>query len=167
MALHSAEGSGLHGLARFGQERWLCDPNRGAKSRAPRLREFWREFCRGEMAEWLKAAVLKTAVRETVPGVRIPLSPPSFAHVHVAGASRLQAARGSRRALARIPSPPGSVTRDCVITITRLSHYPISASAARQSGCLAFTMCGLLSVSSDPPFNQRSMTSTPCARLWS
>ncbi len=31
------------------------------------------------MAEWLKAAVLKTVVRETVPGVRIPLPPPSFA----------------------------------------------------------------------------------------
>ncbi len=29
------------------------------------------------MAEWLKAAVLKTAVRGTVPGVRIPLPPPS------------------------------------------------------------------------------------------
>jgi hypothetical protein len=35
------------------------------------------EAC-GEMAEWLKAAVLKTAVRETVPGVRIPLSPPDL-----------------------------------------------------------------------------------------
>ena len=31
----------------------------------------------GEMAEWFKAAVLKTAVLETVPGVRIPLSPPT------------------------------------------------------------------------------------------
>jgi hypothetical protein len=30
------------------------------------------------MAEWLKAAVLKTAVRGTVPGVRIPLPPPDF-----------------------------------------------------------------------------------------
>jgi H+/Cl- antiporter ClcA len=28
------------------------------------------------MCEWLKQAVLKTAVRETVPGVRIPLPPP-------------------------------------------------------------------------------------------
>src|SRR5208337_4559399 len=28
------------------------------------------------MGEWLKPAVLKTAVRETVPGVRIPLPPP-------------------------------------------------------------------------------------------
>ena len=32
---------------------------------------------RGGMCEWLKQAVLKTAVRETVPGVRIPLPPPS------------------------------------------------------------------------------------------
>ena len=38
-----------------------------------------RERQRGEMAEWFKAAVLKTAVLETVPGVRIPLSPPPVA----------------------------------------------------------------------------------------
>ena len=29
----------------------------------------------GGMAEWFKAAVLKTVGRETVPGVRIPLPP--------------------------------------------------------------------------------------------
>jgi hypothetical protein len=28
------------------------------------------------MAEWFNAAVLKTAVRESVPGVRIPVPPP-------------------------------------------------------------------------------------------
>src|ERR1700739_4992162 len=32
----------------------------------------------GGMCEWLKQAVLKTAVRETVPGVRIPLPPPAI-----------------------------------------------------------------------------------------
>ena len=31
---------------------------------------------RGGMCEWLKQAVLKTAVPERVPGVRIPLPPP-------------------------------------------------------------------------------------------
>ena len=31
---------------------------------------------RGEVCEWLKQAVLKTAVPERVPGVRIPPSPP-------------------------------------------------------------------------------------------
>ena len=31
------------------------------------------------MAEWFKAAVLKTVGSETGPGVRIPLSPPTFA----------------------------------------------------------------------------------------
>src|SRR3954447_18809330 len=31
----------------------------------------------GEMAEWLKAHAWKACVRETVPWVRIPLSPPS------------------------------------------------------------------------------------------
>jgi hypothetical protein len=30
----------------------------------------------GEVAEWLKAMVSKTIVRETVPGVQIPPSPP-------------------------------------------------------------------------------------------
>jgi hypothetical protein len=34
------------------------------------------------MAEWLKAAVLKTASREIVTGVRIPLPP--FSHVRTA-----------------------------------------------------------------------------------
>ncbi len=33
-----------------------------------------RDF--GEMTEWLKVTVLKTVVPETVPWVRIPLSPP-------------------------------------------------------------------------------------------
>src|SRR5579871_4244345 len=32
----------------------------------------------GEMAEWLKAHAWKACVRETVPWVRIPLSPPLF-----------------------------------------------------------------------------------------
>ena len=33
----------------------------------------------GEMAEWSMAVVLKTTEPERVPGVRIPLSPPTFA----------------------------------------------------------------------------------------
>jgi hypothetical protein len=33
----------------------------------------------GEMAEWLKAHAWKACVRETVPWVRIPLSPPELA----------------------------------------------------------------------------------------
>ncbi len=35
-------------------------------------------ICGGEMAEWSIAAVLKTVVRATEPGVRIPLSPQSL-----------------------------------------------------------------------------------------
>jgi hypothetical protein len=34
-------------------------------------------FCSGEMAEWSIAAVLKTVEPVTVPGVRIPPSPPA------------------------------------------------------------------------------------------
>ena len=40
---------------------------------------------RGEMAEWSMAVVLKTTEPETVPGVRIPLSPPTFARVLATG----------------------------------------------------------------------------------
>lgn len=36
----------------------------------------------GELAEWFKAMVLKTIVGETLPGVRIPRSPPATAHSH-------------------------------------------------------------------------------------
>src|SRR5277367_6083122 len=36
-----------------------------------------REGRSGEMAEWLKAHAWKACVRETVPWVRIPLSPPA------------------------------------------------------------------------------------------
>ena len=35
------------------------------------------------MAEWLKAAVLKTVEGSNLPGVRLPLSPLFFLHVHV------------------------------------------------------------------------------------
>lgn len=38
----------------------------------------WIAVANGEVAEWFKAAVLKTAVRESVPWVRIPPSPPFF-----------------------------------------------------------------------------------------
>ena len=37
-----------------------------------------RQDNKGWVAEWSKAAVLKTAVRETVPGVRIPPRPLGF-----------------------------------------------------------------------------------------
>jgi hypothetical protein len=42
----------------------------------------WQEvtlpITRGEVAEWFKAAVLKTVEAERLPGVRIPSSPPTF-----------------------------------------------------------------------------------------
>lgn len=36
----------------------------------------------GEMSEWLKEHAWKACVRETVPRVRIPLSPPFFIQNH-------------------------------------------------------------------------------------
>ncbi len=52
---------------------------------------------RGGMCEWLKQAVLKTAVPERVPGVRIPLPPPASVSSSFANALRISAA-GSRSA---------------------------------------------------------------------
>lgn len=43
----------------------------------------------GEMAEWLKASVLKTEVGETLPWVQIPLSP------HLVQVKKSRASRGS------------------------------------------------------------------------
>lgn len=48
------------------------------RKRRSRSHAFQRDGCVGEVAEWFKAAVLKTAVRESVPWVRIPPSPPLF-----------------------------------------------------------------------------------------
>src|SRR6266542_3752667 len=54
----------------------------------------------GGVAEWFKAAVLKTAVPETVPGVRIPPPPPlvAFAALWICAfsAPALGSTRGAR-----------------------------------------------------------------------
>ena len=58
----------------------VCCGN-GRRRRADHLQKSARAFKRGpfgEMAEWLKAHAWKACVRETVPWVRIPLSPPRF-----------------------------------------------------------------------------------------
>src|SRR5205085_10133899 len=58
-------------------------PNRLQKSSRRLLRSLAKvamplqERALGEMAEWLKAHAWKACVRETVPWVRIPLSPPA------------------------------------------------------------------------------------------
>jgi hypothetical protein len=58
---HRERQAGLTGVRRAGCRTRFCDNSRSR---------------RGGMAERSKAAVLKTAVRETGPGVRIPLPPP-------------------------------------------------------------------------------------------
>jgi hypothetical protein len=62
------------------------------------------------MAERSKAAVLKTAVRETGPGVRIPLPPPPSLSLRCLEGEgfRHRAARSARRDVARIPGVDGS-----------------------------------------------------------
>src|SRR5260370_36867545 len=47
----------------------------------------FKRVASGEMAEWLKAHAWKACVRETVPWVRIPLSPPA-GHSPVSAAVR-------------------------------------------------------------------------------
>jgi hypothetical protein len=65
--------------------RYTCgDTWRLAATTVNESRRFWREFRRGGMAEWSMAVVLKTTEPETVPGVRIPLPPPSFASLSLA-----------------------------------------------------------------------------------
>src|SRR5258707_3093313 len=62
----------------------------------------FKRVASGEMAEWLKAHAWKACVRETVPWVRIPLSPPPFA---LAGfgwqATLLDGAKGVSRSSSR------------------------------------------------------------------
>src|SRR5215204_4694881 len=60
----------LNKFNQLGKFRDACPPSL-AKSVLP-----LQERASGEMAEWLKAHAWKACVRETVPWVRIPLSPP-------------------------------------------------------------------------------------------
>jgi hypothetical protein len=53
-------------------------PLRFCRARRPRLN--CRFHLNGEMSEWLKEHAWKACVGETLPWVRIPLSPPTFAH---------------------------------------------------------------------------------------
>ena len=55
-----------------------------------------REGPCGEMAEWLKAHAWKACVRETVPWVRIPLSPPACPRLDVLRANSLAIEPSSR-----------------------------------------------------------------------
>src|SRR5437588_4136320 len=59
------------------KQEFSCPGNQpsGRRGRNSLLLNCCKEWL-GGMREWLKRAVLKTAVRETVPGVRIPVPPP-------------------------------------------------------------------------------------------
>ncbi len=61
----------FEGVAWEKRERKICFLNKSAFQAMP-----FAQFQDGEVAEWLKAAVLKTVERLRVPGVRIPPSPP-------------------------------------------------------------------------------------------
>src|SRR5438874_8056384 len=76
--------------------------------------------CAGEMAERLKAHAWKACIRETVSGVRIPLSPPllSLSRAYVPVIPILIPIRGSPHAQPR--SQPYQTNPDCA----RLSLLP-------------------------------------------
>ena len=80
------------------------------------------------MAEWFKAAVLKTVEVERLPGVRIPLSPPYLAgkffpdgHLaHTGSAVTHMASHIFRRQLARYRSTPPQLV-PCSTAVVRSS----------------------------------------------
>src|SRR3954454_20748221 len=55
------------------------------------------------MSEWLKEHAWKACVGETLPRVRIPLSPPNFALARLSERDVFRPPRASRRDSARIP----------------------------------------------------------------
>src|SRR3954454_8855061 len=68
----------------------------------------------GEMSEWLKEHAWKACVGETLPRVRIPLSPPNFALARLSERDVFRPSRGSRRDSARTPhSPQTSLSLVC------------------------------------------------------
>jgi hypothetical protein len=72
---------------------------------------------RGGMAEWSMAAVLKTAVPGRVPGVRIPLPPPTFANRSLRSRLRLAGRvwRASREGCLAEAAPSAAVTRSAKV----------------------------------------------------
>src|SRR3546814_10675549 len=92
-------------------------------------------FHNGEMAEWFKAAVLKTAVGVGLPWVRIPLSPPSAlasfvrfpARASGAGARRCREALLRRRHRLAPRSPPSA--------LASFVRFPARASGAGARRC--------------------------------
>src|SRR5437870_6141233 len=60
----------------------------------------------GEMSEWLKEHAWKACVGETLPRVRIPLSPPNFASLRLGGSRGLIGHRAVRSRSPRLGSNP-------------------------------------------------------------
>src|SRR5262249_10736112 len=76
----------------------------------------------GEMSEWLKEHAWKACVGETLPWVRIPLSPPAFARRSLRSRLRL-----GKPAIAyeRVPTPakPASVVRSRHASAASARHH--------------------------------------------
>src|SRR6185369_7923721 len=89
-----------------------------------------RSATRGGMCEWLKQAVLKTALRETVTGVRIPLPPPyrlrSLALLGISAAG--SDARKTPQVRIPLPSPVNRAIVDRVIGRSKPTHRTIAQS---------------------------------------
>ena len=74
--LFSAPSTRISAFSRFKLKHGLDFPFNSDERELATAHRTWFAAANGEVAEWFKAAVLKTAVRESVPWVRIPPSPP-------------------------------------------------------------------------------------------
>ena len=82
----------VEALAICKADRASAEGEAGAERQCARDGYPWYIGNNGEMAEWFKAAVLKTAVGASLPWVRIPLSPPVSQPLAVRKLSLRQAA---------------------------------------------------------------------------
>src|SRR5437764_3436812 len=106
----------------------------------------------GEMSEWLKEHAWKACVGETLPRVRIPLSPPNLARARFGASSGLQASRHSRlRRLWRLGSNPFN---------SNLARARFGASSGLQAGAFLSPRLG-----SNPSERLASLAAIPQSGL--
>ena len=105
------------------------------------MRIFAAHITQGEVSEWLKEHAWKVCIRETVSGVRIPLSPPKQSPTLIVGLFHW--------------APPEQVR----------GGEPIKRPAARSAGlCSEANSIGITSEASNPPLSARTTQNPRCNR---
>ena len=107
----------------IGRSKWRSSPRSSAFSPSPPrtvgcVIKLGVPTCPGEVAEWSKAGASKASVRETVPGVQIPPSPPTPSLRSVVGGS------GRLSGFERLASPLVALGTNPSLTHTRLRASP-------------------------------------------